>query len=246
MSLYSILKTTYKIVFPSTARKIIYRCMPKRLRMARAHVIRMLEKSAKYDDIYDEKYYTDVLNPCLEKSFEVIAESIVRVFSPKSVVDVGCGIGLLLSALKKRRVVGRGLEYSTAALNMCRRNGLDVTRFDLRRDILPKDLRSDLVVSTEVAEHLPECCADHFVDILCAIADNVVMTAAEPARTYIGDHTHLNEQPKEYWIAKFADKGFKYSKDILAQFISEWRKHDVSPWFLQHLMVFRKEMDGPS
>lgn len=240
MSVYWVLKTSYKKLLPNVLRKAIYRHMPKTFKAARNVAIRRLEKTADFDDIYDEKYYTDVLSPRWEKSFEVIAESIVRTFSPRSVVDVGCGIGLLLLALKKHGIVCRGLDYSSAALNLCRRNSLDVTRFDLTRDTLPEDIRADVVVSTEVAEHLPERCADRFVSTLCAISDNVVMTAAEPALTYIGDHTHVNEQPKEYWTAKFAHKGFKYDKSITAQFRAVWEKCEISPWFVQHLMVFRK------
>jgi cyclopropane fatty-acyl-phospholipid synthase-like methyltransferase len=215
--------------------------MPMPLKLMRNSAIRRLEKSAEYDEIYDEKYYTDVLDSSYKKSCELIAESIVKVFSPKSVVDVGCGPGQLLLALKERGVICRGLEYSSAALKICRKNALDVTRFDIRYDILPKDSNADLVVSTEVAEHLQENYADRFVDILCAIADDVVMTAAEPAITYVGDHTHVNEQPKEYWIEKFEDKGFKYNVDVTTQFRAEWKEAEIKPWFVQHLIVFHKE-----
>jgi len=242
---YSTIKTIYKTVLPKTVRAVIFRSMPKSLKLMRDSVIRGLEKSANYDEIYDEKYYTDVLDSSYKKSCEVIAESIVKVFSPKSVVDVGCGIGQLLIALKKRGVVCRGLEYSSAALKICCKNALDVTMFDIRHDTLPKNSDADLVVSTEVAEHLSENYADRFVDILCSIADNVIITAAEPAVTYIGDHTHVNEQPKEYWINKFADKGFKYNEDIVTQFHAEWKKAQIKPWFVQHLMVFHKERYSP-
>ncbi len=242
MTFYSVVKTIYKKVLPSAVRKAIFRNMPRSLKLLRQSAIRKLEKSAGYDEIYDEKYYIDGgLDPVYEKSCQVIAESIVRFFSPRSVTDVGCGAGSLLSAIKRRGVVCHGLDYSSAALRICRRNGLDVTKFDLRHDVLPKDLKADVVISTEVAEHLPEHCANRFVGILCGIADNVVMTAAEPAITYVGDHTHVNEQPKEYWIDKFADNGFKYNEGISTQFRTEWKEHEIKPWFVQHLMVFQKK-----
>jgi SAM-dependent methyltransferase len=245
MSIYSALKTIYKTVLPNSIRVAIFRNMPKSFKLMRYSIIRGLQKSARHDDIYDEKYYTDGLDPQYEKSCEVIAESIVKVFSPKSVVDVGCGPGQLLLALKKRWCDCQGLDRSSAALNICRQNGLDVIKFDLKYDILPKDIKADVVVSTEVAEHLPELYADRFVDILCAIADKVLMTAAEPATTYIGDHTHVNEQPKEYWIEKFANKGLAYSEDIVTQFRTDWKEHNIKPWFIQHLMVFRKQPCSP-
>jgi cyclopropane fatty-acyl-phospholipid synthase-like methyltransferase len=245
MSVYSTVKTIYKAVLPKTVRKAIFRIMPKPLKLSRQSFIRKLEKSANFDEIYDEKYYTNGgLNPVYKNSCAIIAECIVKFFSPKRVVDVGCGIGVLLLALKKCGVFCLGLDYSSAALENCRQNGLDVIMFDLRHDILPQEVKADVVVSTEVAEHLPEIYADRFVDILCAIADNVVLTAAEPAVTYVGDHTHVNEQPKKYWIEKFVNKGFTYSEDIVTQLRTEWKEHKIKPWFIQHLMVFRKQQSS--
>jgi len=243
MSFYSTLKKVYKTLLPKTIRQLTYKYMPKRLKVARNSFIRRLAKSADYDELYDHKYYIDgVLSSEHDKSCKVIAESIVKFFSPRSVIDVGCGGGFVLLALKKWGVVCRGLEYSSAALKICRQNGLDVIRFDLKRDVLPEDFKADVVVSTEVAEHLPEHCADRFVDIICAIADNVIVTAAEPPTTYFGDHTHLNEQPKEYWISKFADHGFKYREDVATRLCTEWKEREIEPWFVQHLMVFGKEI----
>ncbi|MHC4748935.1 MAG: methionine biosynthesis protein MetW [Planctomycetota bacterium] len=242
MSFYSVVKTSYKTLLPNAVRAAIFRNMPKSLKLMRDSVIRKLEKSAKYDDIYDEQYYTDGLDPLYEKSCELIVESIMKVFCPKSVIDVGCGPGQLLLELKERGVTCRGLEYSSAALNICRQNGINVTQFDLEHDVLPRDFKADVVVSTEVAEHLQEQYADRFVDILCAIADNVIITAAEPATTYIADRTHVNEQPKDYWIEKFACNGFTHKEDIVSQFQADWKKHKVKPWFVQHLMVFRKNL----
>jgi SAM-dependent methyltransferase len=244
MTLYSIIKRVYKAVLPNAVRRALYINMPKPLKVARAFLIRELGKFAEHDELYDEKYYEGYLAPGIGKSYEVIAESIVKRFSPESVVDVGCGRGQLLFELKKRGIVCRGLECSSVALNICRQNALDVTKFDLEHDKLSNDVKADIVISTEVAEHLPEQCADRFVSILCSIADNVVMTAAEPARTWEEikrGHDHVNEQPKEYWIAKFADNDFKYNGDISTQLRREWKELEVSPWFLPGLMVFQKE-----
>jgi SAM-dependent methyltransferase len=242
MTFYSVTKTIYKTVLPNSVRKMIFRSMPRQLKLLRDCAIRKLEKSAEYDEIYDKKYYIDGgLDPVYKKSCQVIAESIVKVFSPKSVIDVGCGGGFLLLEFKKLGIVCKGLEYSSAALKICHQNGLDVTKFDLRYDVLPKDFSADVCISTEVAEHLPEYCAGRFVSILCAIADNVVITAAEPAITYVGDHTHVNEQPKEYWIKKFVNNGFEYNEIISTQFRTKWNECKIKPWFIQHLMVFKKK-----
>jgi len=233
---------------PNRVRQAIYRSLPTRLKIVRARIIRELGKWAKHEEIYDEEYYTGFLVPSIEKSYEVIADSIVKAFSPKTVVDVGCGRGQLLLALKKRGVICRGLEYSSVALDICRQSGLQVMSFDLEHDILPKDLKADICVSTEVAEHLPERCAGRFVDILCAISDKIVMTAAQPAQTWEEikwGHDHVNEQPKEYWIHEFESKSFKYDGNISDRLRKEWKECEVSPWYVRGLMVFRKEPRSP-
>ena len=97
MTFYSFVKTMYKKVLPNAVRRAIFKIMPKSLKLMRHSVIRKLEKSADYDEVYDEKYYIDGgLDATYRKSCEVIAESIVKVFSPKSFVDVGRGPGQLL------------------------------------------------------------------------------------------------------------------------------------------------------
>ncbi len=55
MYLYSTIKTIYKMVLPKNVRNAIFRNMPRQLKLIRDFAIRKLEKSADYDEIYDEK-----------------------------------------------------------------------------------------------------------------------------------------------------------------------------------------------
>ncbi len=240
MSLYRIMKAAYKRVLPKSARNTIYVISPTFLKRFRARLIRVLEKSAHHDEIYDQEYFTTLVDNYMAKSCDAIAESNMDAFSPKSVVDVGCGTGLLLLALQKRGVSCLGLEYSEAALNICRQRGVEVIRFDLEHDTLPRHLRGDIAISTEVAEHLPESCADRFVKILCKIADNIVMTAAKPQASYAGTD-HVNEQPHKYWIAKFEARCFTYNKELTSQWRENWQTRNVSKCYVEGLMVFGKK-----
>lgn len=240
MSLYHIVKTSYRWLFPKSIRRTIFSATPLVLKEIKMRLIRALERSAKHDEIYDADYFAEIITPYMAKSCDTIAESIIDAFSPKSLVDVGCGNGLLLSALKRRGISCRGAEYSKAAIDACRLQGLDVIKFDLEHNMLPKHFQtSDVVTSTEVAEHLPEACADRFVDVLCAIADTVVLTAAEPLSHSFGTD-HVNEQPKEYWIEKFESRGFKYNQDLSMRWRKHWKDRDVARFLCDTVMVFHK------
>jgi 2-polyprenyl-3-methyl-5-hydroxy-6-metoxy-1,4-benzoquinol methylase len=64
--------------------------------------------------------------------------------------------------------------------------------------IQPLDLEKefDLVVSLEVAEHLPASAADQFVNTLVKHGKKILFSAAIPGQ---GGQDHLNEQWPDYW-----------------------------------------------
>jgi SAM-dependent methyltransferase len=240
MTVYGKIKSAYKKVLPVRTRRGIYEILPLWAKALRVRLLEIMEAKANHNEIYDLQYYADLVDPYMSRSCDAIADSLVDTFSPSSVVDVGCGTGLLLVALKNRAVpVCTGIDYSEAALAICRKRGLDVLRLDLEHDMIPESLKADIVVSTEVAEHLPESCAGRFVKALCDIANIVVLTAAEPA-TFMGwkGTDHANEQPRQYWTGKFKSRGFKYDEHGSQQLSSYWQQHGVAGSYYKTVMVF--------
>jgi SAM-dependent methyltransferase len=152
------------------------------------------------------------------------------------VVDLGCGTGALLAALAELKIHGRGLEYATAAIDIAKRRGIEVERYDIEHDPLPP-IKADVAISTEVAEHLPEKCADRFVDVLVSIAQSaIILTAAVPSA---GGTDHVNEQPNEYWIAKMEQRGARLDDDLTRRWRTEWSRAWVAHCFASAVMVFR-------
>ena len=217
--------------------------MPLPLKQLKRRLIRILEKSAQHDDIYDVAFYNETRETYMANSSNTIVGSVVNAFSPHSVVDVGCGTGMLLLEFKKHRISCEGLEYSDIAINICRRRGLKVIQFDLEHDSVGADIKADVAISMEVAEHLPEECADHFVDVLCAIADTIIITAAEPNPTSFGTN-HVNEQPKEYWIDKFSIRGYDYDRALSERWRKEWPEKQVAGFYASSLLIFKRVYVG--
>jgi hypothetical protein len=92
--------------------------------------------------------------------------------------------------------------------------------------------RYDLVQSLEVGEHLPAESADVFVDNLVAHGDVVLFSAAVPNQG--GEH-HVNEQPPEYWRAKFRARGYA-AFDALRPRLAE--HVEVKPWYRYNSVLY--------
>lgn len=149
-----------------------------------------------------------------------------------SVLDVGCGRGTWLAAWREAGV-----------LDVL---GVDGDYVDRDRLTIPEQLfvsadlteawrvnrRFDLVQSLEVAEHLANRHSAEFVSRLCAAADVVLFSAAQPGQ---GGEMHVNEQTPEYWAELFAGKGFERF-DCLRREVAA----DVSlePWYRYNVFLF--------
>lgn len=202
------------------------------------HVARVTVKKASHQEIYDKRY-NDFLDAVASKSAPVMAATIERLFKPHSVIDVGCGAGTLLAQLKRNGLEVLGLEYSDAGIARCREKGVHVEKFDLETNEAIQG-SWDVTVSFEVAEHLPESLADHYVRVITQFSPIVIMSAATVGQ---GGLDHVNEQPHEYWIQKIERRGFDYDRQISDRVRAEWAGKGVASWYTNNTMVFRRK-DG--
>jgi 2-polyprenyl-3-methyl-5-hydroxy-6-metoxy-1,4-benzoquinol methylase len=165
-------------------------------------------------EAYSTSYYADVERLETE-SVQHIADWIVENIAPRSVIDVGCGPGHMMEALQQRGVAVYGVDISTAALARVKQRGLSAERFDLtRQDVSLPGGPYDLVISSEVAEHLEERHARNLVRLLTEAGHRIYMTAAEPDPSAGVGLFHYNEQPNAYWINLMAERGFRYEPEI--------------------------------
>jgi SAM-dependent methyltransferase len=182
--------------------------------------------------VYDMEYSSRTVEAPACRAAPIMADTIVRDLRPKRAVDVGCGTGALLEALRDRGCEVLGLEKSTAALECCRARGLTVREFDLEQDALAgiPDTDFDAVISMEVAEHLPQSADERYIDLLTSPNRGpvIVFTAAPPGQ---GGMDRINEQPPEYWFDKFARRGFHYNPQLSEQWQREWEdSRQVESW----------------
>lgn len=173
-----------------------------------------------------------------------MAALVLRHCRPSSIVDVGCGDGMFLAALRQQGPALRllGLDSSPAALRRARVRGIDVADIDLagwrtsRTTRLIERIRGfDLAVCLETAEHLPPWCAGALVTALAA-APAVLFSAAHPNQ--LGT-LHMNEQPFEYWRRKFEAAGLGLVPNDAAV-REEVAALNLPPWYAANVHLFRK------
>lgn len=84
------------------------------------------------------------------------AFEIITAISDKeiSILDLGCGDGLLLSLLKDKGIIGKGLDISDEAVAKTKNKGFEASVFDFSDRLPFADRTFDVVVSLDVLEHL--------------------------------------------------------------------------------------------
>jgi len=223
-SIFRITKKIYRAVLPGFIRG--------------SFVVTKLKGFLSHSLIYDSEYYDHVVEGPAIKSAGVISDSIIAEFKPKRVIDVGCGTGALLEALREKGCEVKGLEYSNAALEYCRARQLNVSKFNLGKDIFNDNCTFDVAISIEVAEHLPERVSDRYIDLLTKLSHTIIFTAAPPGQ---GGKGHVNEHPPSYWLSKYRQRGFEYNVELSNRLKESWKAFgSVQSWYFQNLMIFRK------
>jgi SAM-dependent methyltransferase len=152
---------------------------------------------------------------------------------PESVLDVGCGLGVWTNEWLSRSRDVTGVDGPYLERSRLR---LPQERFVVADLKEPLDLgrRFDLVISLEVAEHLPEEAADGFVLSLTSHADAVLFSAAIPRQ---GGEFHVNCQWPSYWQTRFAAHGFT-TFDLLRPRL--WDDESIVWWYRQNMLLFAR------
>ena len=181
--------------------------------------------------LYDQSFF-DNCSPGASRSAEIVIPILMEMLQPQSVIDVGCGRGHWLAVFAQHGLSDYfGVDGAWVELE-----ALDIPRerfvvADLQRPV-QLDRRFDLVLSLEVAEHLPASAADGFVQSLAALGNRIVFSAAIPNQ---GGTGHENEQWPTYWIERFAQHDFE-ALDVIRPRI--WDRDEVEPWYCQNTFLF--------
>jgi hypothetical protein len=166
---------------------------------------------------------------------KIIIPFLIKRYQPKSFIEFGCSVGHFLKTIADSVKSNNycGIDYTVPIDN------LDISldhfiRYDLSFPYITP-LKYDMVISLEVAEHIPAQSSNIFVNSLCRHCGKFIMfSAATPGQ---GGDGHINEQPHEYWERKFEDHGFK-KLDIIRPMLQD--KKIIPSWYRNNIIIFER------
>jgi hypothetical protein len=171
-----------------------------------------------------------------KKSAKVILPIIEELFSPKSIIDIGCGVGAWLCEWKEidNDKIIHGIDAGFVNKSMLLIESSKFQEVDLTKK-LHLQYKSELAMCLEVAEHLPEERAISFISELTQLSDVILFSAAVPGQ---GGTHHINEQYLSYWIPIFKSNGFDCFDIIRPQI---WNNEKILWWYRQNIVIFVRQ-----
>lgn len=191
------------------------------------------DHSASLTQVYDIDFYTED-GELSRLSAQKVLPFVMKLLAPQSVQDFGCGQGDWLATFRELGV-STTIGYDANALNpehllvpaTTVRQCCDFTSPTFAPEVI-----TDMAISLEVAEHLPEDAASGFVRVLTAAAPCVLFSAALPCQTGV---SHINERSFSFWQNIFQQYGYVLFDVIRPHIIYD---NNIAWWYRQNIVLF--------
>lgn len=168
-------------------------------------------------------------------SARVVIPIVIELIHPRSVIDIGCGVGTWLSVCKEHGIEGiRGFDGSWVKKEKLHIPSECFTSIDIE-SLSDTGCAADLAISLEVGEHVSKAAAPRLVAALTKAAPVVLFSAAIP---YQGGTHHVNEQWPAYWAAHFRAQGY-VPIDCIRKRV--WNDPNIEFWYAQNTIVYVDE-----
>lgn len=179
-----------------------------------------LPERMNYDNIHSEEW------PWAKR----LAEWVKNELNPTNVLDIGCGPGTYVQALRNIDVEANGLDIDE------RVHGKEYLKYQSLFDIT--DEKADTVICMEVAEHIESEREDEVVEkVVSTVEKNLIWTAAAIGQGGIG---HINCKNKEDWAEKITKAGLVRNHEKENQLVEYANQGYHMGWFVNNILYFEK------
>ncbi len=186
--------------------------------------------------MYDTDYYKQINEEEAEQAGR-LADLLIWIYKPKSVIDIGSATGLYLRPFADKGITVTGIDNSKSVIA---KEVVQIPRkfiklVDITKQPIGKS--ADLALCIEVLEHIDAINTVKAIHHIAETSDIIFFTAAQPGQGGLG---HVNCQPKEYWEAHFRNEGFlrNYQDEEYIRIVMNSGYH--MGWLINNLMVFKR------
>ena len=137
-------------------------------------------------------------------------------FNPKTVLDLGCGMGNLVEMLRRLDIKAYGVDISEYALSQTPEK---LKQFCHQGDVLKMSYQNkefDVVTTVNILEHIKPADVDKFIVKCARIAKRGIyqeVTVLEDKVAIDADPTHCSKYARDWWLKKFSKlKGWRVKK----------------------------------
>lgn len=168
------------------------------------------------DNFYDEEYFDGgkgYHTYSYNGTFERMAEDIVRLFKPKSALEIGCAKGYLVRDLRRLGVSAYGLDVSEYALSCAPEEVADyLFHHDITKPTEMTFPKVDLIYSIDTFEHLPEDSLPIVRSFMLKFGDQFyVKVGTLNTPDWEHDESHITMHSLAWWYRKFPEVTFEES-----------------------------------
>jgi predicted RNA methylase len=197
-------------------------------------------------NFYHSGYFSSSI---FDYDYAAIAETIIKEYQPKRIIDFGCGTGDLARAFASRGVTVVAIDgYSTPDFSAY--SNIHFTKVDLnnvaatQKFLKQFEAKFDLAISIEVAEHLNPDVSSSFIEWMTSMADVIVFSAAVPSQDGDG---HINCRSRSDWYQFIKQHEYVIADTLRQHFtlnprLGLWHKFNIVD-YVQKDSVFAKKIN---
>ena len=148
-----------------------------------------------------------------------------------TVLDIGCGPGTYVRALREVGVDAIGIDTDERVSEQ---------EYLSQQSLFDTKLQAQLVLCLEVAEHIDSSLSDDIAASVAGAVEPGGMLIWSAAHLGQGGTGHINCQPKSYWHSKLKEAGLERDEETESKLLNYVKAGYHMGWFYLNGMVFRK------